>query len=806
MATNFGTPGPKRTAIRWFAPIKWERAPQSWLEETTKSKMPTSRLVPGRFPPQGASPIADRIRERRGARGLTPLDGTLLHVPPVADGWNSLLGAIRTKGKLSGDVRELMILRVAAINRAAFEWVHHEHVGRDHGLTTSQLYIVRDVSSLPAKNDNTLSPLQAAALAFAHHSTKSVQVPPDVTKALKDNLAANSSSEEEVQDLLVEAAAITASYNMVSRFLVSLDVAAWSDNDVPWPADRVEHKVPLAGGEGYTHVVTHTTHPDAPWIVCCNSLLTNVGMWDWALPYLLGPQEGGERSTLLLGKYKTFNVLLHDQRGHGSSSTDASAQCTIAVQASDIAHILDHLKIPTPIHSIIGVSQGGATALAFGAAYPNLVKSVVSCDTSARTPAGNKQAWTERIELAYRGGVDDQGVGKNMRELGQVTVARWFPDGSPCWPEGKEEGVLHRRTRSEVIMESMVMKTTLDGFKLGASALMEYNLLEGSNPLLASTVPTLLVAGALDGGGKFSGGGMKLSYPHDGAPAGTVMRDLKASQLESLYRIYGQRTTAFGNAIRKYYNGLLEYISSEHRWKDVYVPFGSTYNGMKMRQVRNKKWMVWCTHATGTQRHRENFPLFFKALRKWLDNPRVYEVTRDVGEYIGGRRSTTWEVEEEDLTDVDYEPEDCEGSEESGEEEDVRHDEQGTETEEFSDSQEEGNEDEVNTVADMDEGEDLPDERPTKRGKKVAHDDFVVDDDDPIILEDSDGASVLAEEDTDSGSDSDDTNFGDPKRSSVEDSDNSADSNSEIGALLILSRNLMTKALLLRLLLSRHPA
>lgn len=71
--------------------------------------MRTSRLVPGRYPPVGTSPIADAIRVRRGARGLTPLDGTLLHVPSVAEGWNSLLGAVRSKGKLPGDVRELMV-------------------------------------------------------------------------------------------------------------------------------------------------------------------------------------------------------------------------------------------------------------------------------------------------------------------------------------------------------------------------------------------------------------------------------------------------------------------------------------------------------------------------------------------------------------------------------------------------------------------------------------------------------------------------------------------------------------------------
>ena len=46
----------------------------------------SSRRVPGRYPPVGTSLIADRIRERRGARGLTALDGALLHLPLVASG------------------------------------------------------------------------------------------------------------------------------------------------------------------------------------------------------------------------------------------------------------------------------------------------------------------------------------------------------------------------------------------------------------------------------------------------------------------------------------------------------------------------------------------------------------------------------------------------------------------------------------------------------------------------------------------------------------------------------------------------
>jgi hypothetical protein len=68
-----------------------------------------SQWIPGRYPAAGTSPIGDAIRQRRGERGITALDAALLHTPPIAEGWNKLLGAVRTKGALSGDVRELMV-------------------------------------------------------------------------------------------------------------------------------------------------------------------------------------------------------------------------------------------------------------------------------------------------------------------------------------------------------------------------------------------------------------------------------------------------------------------------------------------------------------------------------------------------------------------------------------------------------------------------------------------------------------------------------------------------------------------------
>lgn len=40
--------------------------------------------IPAKSPPKGTNPIADAIRERRGARGLTPLDQALLNAPEIA--------------------------------------------------------------------------------------------------------------------------------------------------------------------------------------------------------------------------------------------------------------------------------------------------------------------------------------------------------------------------------------------------------------------------------------------------------------------------------------------------------------------------------------------------------------------------------------------------------------------------------------------------------------------------------------------------------------------------------------------------
>lgn len=84
--------------------------------------------IPPVYPSPGTSEVGDKIRVRRGKRGLTALDGALLNAPEMAvskaafprlelrtkatflqNGWNTHVGAVRNKNSLPGDIRELLV-------------------------------------------------------------------------------------------------------------------------------------------------------------------------------------------------------------------------------------------------------------------------------------------------------------------------------------------------------------------------------------------------------------------------------------------------------------------------------------------------------------------------------------------------------------------------------------------------------------------------------------------------------------------------------------------------------------------------
>ena len=66
--------------------------------------------------------IYERIEARRNPRPLIPLDLALLHNPSIADGYSSLVGAIRSKSSLSQAIMELSICYIAVLTGAVYEW------------------------------------------------------------------------------------------------------------------------------------------------------------------------------------------------------------------------------------------------------------------------------------------------------------------------------------------------------------------------------------------------------------------------------------------------------------------------------------------------------------------------------------------------------------------------------------------------------------------------------------------------------------------------------------------------------------
>jgi len=161
-----------------------------------------------------ASPAVDAellrsIRQRRGGE-LLNLDRMLLHSAPLARGWNALMGAIRTQTVLDGALRELVILRVAVLNRAPYEFAQHAPVGLAEGLTQTQVDAVADWEASALFDSRA-----RAVLAYTDAMTLQVQVP----DAVFDALASLFSPRERV-----ELTATVASYNMVSRFLEALRI------------------------------------------------------------------------------------------------------------------------------------------------------------------------------------------------------------------------------------------------------------------------------------------------------------------------------------------------------------------------------------------------------------------------------------------------------------------------------------------------------------------------------------------------------------------------------------------------------
>jgi len=205
----------------------WGVALQTHVVHERDDNLPAR--VPYVFPAPGTDPIADAIRARRVNGTLLALDGALLNAPLVASTWNSLFGVIRTNTTLPGAMRELVILRIATLNEASYEWLQHEPVGRSEGLTTAQLRAIRLTPPFKASQNvlAVLGPPLSAMMMFTDWSTNTAKVPNHIFAELQKFLN---------NQQLVEATVTVGGYNFVSRFLLALDVDGKNNVPVPIPS------------------------------------------------------------------------------------------------------------------------------------------------------------------------------------------------------------------------------------------------------------------------------------------------------------------------------------------------------------------------------------------------------------------------------------------------------------------------------------------------------------------------------------------------------------------------------------------
>ncbi|RZA15817.1 MAG: carboxymuconolactone decarboxylase family protein [Lysobacteraceae bacterium] len=149
------------------------------------------------------------IATQRGR--VSPLYQVLLNSPPMAHGWEQLLTAVRRHNTLDAIDRELIIVRVAALNDARFEYEAHVPIALAAGATQASIDTVSD----PARTVDGLADATRALIDLTDAMTRDIRVPDEIYARVR-----NYYTERQVVDAMVTIGA----YNMVSRFLEALHI------------------------------------------------------------------------------------------------------------------------------------------------------------------------------------------------------------------------------------------------------------------------------------------------------------------------------------------------------------------------------------------------------------------------------------------------------------------------------------------------------------------------------------------------------------------------------------------------------
>lgn len=153
--------------------------------------------------------IEARILGERGRVSL--LYRVLLNSGPIASGWERMLTAVRNQTCLPADLREIIILRIAVLNRAAFEFEAHQPIAEKAGVSAEKIAGLREIPLPPGL----FSEPEALLIALTDAMTRDIEVPDALFEPLRGHFDDQG---------IVEVVATIAAYNMVSRFLVALRI------------------------------------------------------------------------------------------------------------------------------------------------------------------------------------------------------------------------------------------------------------------------------------------------------------------------------------------------------------------------------------------------------------------------------------------------------------------------------------------------------------------------------------------------------------------------------------------------------
>lgn len=210
----------------------------------------------------------------------------------------------------------------------------------------------------------------------------------------------------------------------------------------------------------------------APPLVLLNSIGTDMGLWDGALPFV-SPR---------------YRVLRIDSRGHGASDAPPG-DYDLAMLAADVAAVMADAGIETA--AVAGVSLGGMIAMQLALDHPDRVAALILACTSATMDA---TSWAARVETVRRDGT---------AAIADMAIGRFL---SPPFVERHPEVAdgLKRAIRAQAD----------DGYAGAAAAIRDMALVDR---LAAITVPTLVITAAMDISTPYAGHGEHLLARIDGA-------------------------------------------------------------------------------------------------------------------------------------------------------------------------------------------------------------------------------------------------------------------------------------------------